>query len=53
MSAAAFLYSIQVEYSRIDGHGLNMEELRANPRLSYRLVQDLNKNATLPFADER
>ena len=34
------------------GHGMNAEELAANPRLSRWFVQDLNRNADLPEPDE-
>jgi SAM-dependent methyltransferase len=33
------------------GHGMNAEELAANPRLDRWFVQDLNRSATLPLAD--
>jgi SAM-dependent methyltransferase len=35
------------------GLGMNAEELRANPRLTAWAVQDLNREATLPFWSER
>ena len=41
----------EVPYRRVVGLGLNAAELRANPRLSARLVQDLNQQPALPFAD--
>ncbi len=34
------------------GLGLNEEELRNNPRLTERLVQDLNRDPGLPFPDQ-
>ncbi|GGB42369.1 methyltransferase type 11 [Sphingomonas metalli] len=34
------------------GHGMNAEELAANPRLGRWFVQDLNQDAVLPEADE-
>jgi len=34
------------------GHGMNAEELAANPRLDSWFVQDLNRAAALPLADE-
>ena len=40
-----------VAYRRVVGLGLNAAELRANPRLHDHLVQDLNQQPTLPFAD--
>ena len=40
----------EVPYRCVVGLGMNAAELRANPRLSTRLVQDLNQRPTLPFA---
>jgi SAM-dependent methyltransferase len=40
-------------YAEVVGHGMNQAELNANPRLSERLVQDLNADPALPFADDR
>jgi SAM-dependent methyltransferase len=34
------------------GHGMNAEELAANPRLGRCFVQDLNRDAVLPEPDE-
>ncbi len=36
---------------RVTGLGMNAAELDANPRLTERLVQDLNKETVLPFED--
>lgn len=33
----------------VTGHGMNMEELEANPRLTRRFVQDLNRTPDLPL----
>jgi SAM-dependent methyltransferase len=41
----------EVPYRRVVGLGMNADELAANPRLDERLVQDLNKQPELPFAD--
>lgn len=41
-----------VAYGEVIGHGMNQEELAANPRLSHRFIQDLNKDPHLPLADE-
>lgn len=38
-----------VSYSRVAGLGMNKTELDANPRLTERFVQNLNKDQTLPF----
>src|SRR5580704_15569940 len=40
-----------VEYAEVIGHGMNAEELAANPRLSRRFTQNLNREPTLPLAD--
>jgi SAM-dependent methyltransferase len=41
----------EVPYGRVVGLGLNGEELAANPRLDERIVQNLNREPRLPFAD--
>jgi hypothetical protein len=38
-----------VEFAEVIGHGMNAEELNANPRLGRRFVQDLNREHRLPF----
>jgi SAM-dependent methyltransferase len=38
-------------YAEVIGHGMNAEELAANPRLSRWFVQDLNRDPILPLAD--
>jgi len=40
-----------VSYAEVIGHGMNGEELAANPRLGRRFVQDLNRNPRLPLSD--
>lgn len=40
-----------VAFEHVAGLGMNDEELAANPRLDETVVQDLNQNPTLPFAD--
>jgi hypothetical protein len=40
-----------VEYGSVVGHGMNAEELAANPRLSRWFVQDLNAEPALPLGD--
>ena len=37
-------------FGSVTGLGMNAEELEANPRLSQRVVQDLNKDPVLPFS---
>ncbi len=41
-----------VTFGEAIGHGMNAEELAANPRLSRYFVQDLNRNTALPFETE-
>jgi Methyltransferase domain len=40
-----------IQYGEVIGHGMNAEELAANPRLSRRFTQNLNRDPTLPLAD--
>jgi hypothetical protein len=40
----------EMEFSHVEGHGMNEEELKKNPRLNY-FVQNLNKNPQLPLDD--
>lgn len=40
-----------VTYQEVIGHGLNAEELAANPRLDRHWVQNLNTDQTLPLSD--
>ena len=40
----------EVLYHRVTGLGMNEAELKANPRLTAYVVQDLNQNPVLPFA---
>ena len=40
----------ELSFRRVVGHGMNAAELEANPRLTDRLVQDLNTHPALPFA---
>ncbi|HUS17119.1 MAG TPA: methyltransferase domain-containing protein [Chloroflexia bacterium] len=41
----------EVAYRRVAGLGLNAEELAANPRLTERVVQNLNTTPTLPWGE--
>ncbi len=41
----------EVRYERVVGLGMNEEELRRNPRLDEYVVQNLNRDPKLPFAD--
>ena len=38
-------------YAEVVGHGMNAKELAANPRLARWFVQNLNRDAALPFDD--
>jgi SAM-dependent methyltransferase len=40
-----------LEFSHVEGHGLNAEELARNPRLDHYFVQNLNQNPKLPLDD--
>jgi SAM-dependent methyltransferase len=40
----------EIAYAEVIGHGMNAEELAANPRLSRSFVQDLNADPALPLA---
>lgn len=40
-----------VTYGSVVGHGMNAEELAANPKFSRWFVQDLNQTPTLPLED--
>ncbi len=39
----------EVAYASVVGHGMNAQELAANPRLTRWFVQDLNASPTLPL----
>jgi len=41
----------EVTYRRVVGLGMNEAELKENPRLDAYVLQDLNRNPTLPFGD--
>jgi SAM-dependent methyltransferase len=41
----------EVRYEQVIGHGLNEQELAANPRLDRYWVQNLNRNQHLPLED--
>jgi hypothetical protein len=42
----------EIAYAEIIGHGMNAEELAANPRLSRWFIQNLNRDPILPLADD-
>ena len=41
----------EIEYAEVIGHGMNAEELAANPRLSRWFVQNFNREPMLSLAD--
>ena len=41
----------EIAYAEVVGHGMNAEELAANPRLSRWFTQNLNRDSRLPLAD--
>ena len=41
----------EIAYAEVIGHGMNAEELAANPRLDRWFVQNLNREGRLPLAD--
>ncbi len=41
----------EVTYGEVIGHGMNAEELAANPRLDRWFIQDLNQDPILPLAE--
>jgi SAM-dependent methyltransferase len=41
----------EIVYARVAGLGLNAAELAENPRLCARVVQDLNRDTRLPYAE--
>ncbi|MBD2197788.1 MULTISPECIES: class I SAM-dependent methyltransferase [Calothrix] len=41
----------EMQFSHVEGHGLNAEELARNPQLNHYFVQNLNDNPQLPLAD--
>ena len=41
----------EIDYGEVIGHGMNEQELKANPRYTRYFVQDLNAAPALPLAD--
>src|SRR5277367_4880719 len=41
----------EIAYAEVIGHGMNAEELAANPRLSRWFTQNLNRDIALPLED--
>lgn len=42
----------EIEFTHVEGHGMNEEELARNQRLNHYFVQDLNHNPKLPLPDQ-
>ncbi|MCF2149291.1 class I SAM-dependent methyltransferase [Desmonostoc muscorum LEGE 12446] len=42
----------EMQFSHVEGHGLNAEELARNPRLNHYFVQNLNENPQFPLPNE-
>ncbi|MDJ0556858.1 MAG: class I SAM-dependent methyltransferase [Microcoleaceae cyanobacterium MO_207.B10] len=42
----------EMEFSHVEGHGMNEEELAKNRQLNHYFVQDLNKDLKLPLPDQ-
>ena len=42
----------EIDYAEVIGHGMNAEELTANPRLARWFTQNLNRDAALALADD-
>src|SRR5215469_2028597 len=40
----------EIDFAEVVGHGMNAEELAANPRLSRWFVQNFNRDPELPLA---
>jgi SAM-dependent methyltransferase len=41
----------EMQFSHVEGHGMNAQELAKNPRLNHYFVQNLNHNPKLPLDD--
>ncbi|HEY9864789.1 MAG TPA: methyltransferase domain-containing protein [Candidatus Obscuribacterales bacterium] len=42
----------EIQFSHVEGHGMNQEELAKNSQLDHYFVQDLNQNLKLPLSDQ-
>jgi hypothetical protein len=42
----------EIDFAEVIAHGMNAEELAANPRISRWFVQNLNRDQRLPLADD-
>jgi SAM-dependent methyltransferase len=52
MSSHVSHFPENADFERVLGHGMNDEELAANPHLDDFFTQDLNREATLPLEDD-
>ncbi|HAN73692.1 MAG TPA: SAM-dependent methyltransferase [Planktothrix sp. UBA8407] len=42
----------EIQFSHVEGHGMNQEELIKNSQLDHYFIQDLNQNPKLPLSDQ-
>lgn len=42
----------EMQFSHVEAHGMNQQELAKNPRLNHYFVQNLNETPKLPLADQ-
>lgn len=42
----------EIQFSYVEGHGMNEEELIKNSQLDHYFIQDLNQNLKLPLSDQ-
>lgn len=42
----------EIQFSHVEGHGMNEEELTKNYQLDHYFIQDLNQNPKLPLSDQ-
>ncbi len=42
----------EMQFSHVEGHGMNEEELARNPRFDHYFIQNLNENPKLPLKDQ-
>lgn len=50
---ASYYSHLPDKFASVTGLGLNLEELTENRQITEPVIYDLNRNATLPFADSR
>lgn len=42
----------EMEFAHVEGHGMNEEELKHNPRLDHYFIQNFNEHPEFPLADQ-